>query len=178
MSAHMPSLTRIVVAALAVAIAMPAVASRALAGDPPYLKLAQALGTPTLATSSGPKDKSQLSLAFVRAGENATTWTRMTTVSIIRIPEADTEAAKRDVIVRVRKRIASLHAHVTAFDEEPVVPVSATFAFTVKAERDAGLVYSPRAGYVTVAQVTAKNGATIAPSDLAILKRVARGNRP
>ncbi len=177
MNARMFDLGRIAAAALVVAIAIPVTASRALAIDPPYLKLAQALGTPTLATSSGPKDKSQLGLVFVRAGETATKWTRMTTVSIIKIPESDTEAAKRDVIVRVRKRIASVHAHVTAFDESPIAPVSATFAFTVKAERDAGLVYSPRAGFVTVAQLIAKDG-KITSNDLAILKRVARGNRP
>ena len=44
----------------------------ALAADPPYLKLAQALGTPHLADSAGPADHSQLQLKFTPTAKRPT----------------------------------------------------------------------------------------------------------
>lgn len=154
------------------------VASPARAVEPPYLKLAQALGTPVLASSFGPKDKSMLGLTFVRRGETAKRWTKMTTVSILHVPGADTQAAVRGVILRLRTKLASVHAHVTTFEEAHAQPVTAYFAFDVKTESDAGFVYSPQAGYVTVAQLEAREGTKIDAKDIATLHRVLGGLAP
>ena len=64
----MPRLT-FLIAALALSLAwftVPAIAD----DDVPYAKLGDVLGTPKLAYSLGPKDKSQLLLKFVRDGED------------------------------------------------------------------------------------------------------------
>jgi len=69
-----------------------------LAAEPPYLKLAQELGTPHLADSAGPSDKSRLLLHFVPQGQTATNWTKMTTISILKVSQTDTDQATRTVI--------------------------------------------------------------------------------
>ncbi|GAC1524459.1 MAG: hypothetical protein NVS2B8_08310 [Vulcanimicrobiaceae bacterium] len=164
--------------ALVAALFVPSLAARSDAADPPYLKLAQALGTPKLATSFGPKDKSLLGLDFVRDGEDAQRWTKKTTVSILKVPTADTETATRGVIARVRKKLAAAGARVGTFDQSSGSPVNAYFEFTAKAQNDIGIVYSPHAGFVTVAQLETKNGGRIETSDRTALRHVAAGNLP
>ncbi len=164
---------RQVVLSLAVVLAIPASAS---AADPPYLKLAQALGTPTLAHAGGPKDKSLLGLNFVRRGETASRWTKMTTVSILRVPTADTANATRGVIARLRKNVAAVRARVGRFDESSATPATAYFEFAAKAESDAGFVYSPAPGFVTVAQLEVRGG-KIDANDAATLRHVVEGKR-
>jgi len=152
---------------LAVVAAAPVGASEA-----PYAKLARVLGTPALANSSGPADRSQLLLHFVRNGESYRNWTKMTTVSIVRVPANDTDGATRGVIDRLRKRLASTHAAVGAFDQSPIPPISGYFTFRAKGESDAGIVYSPSPGFVTIAQLGARAGARITPGDIARLRHV------
>ena len=157
---------------VAVASAVLASPSVAIAADPPYAKLAQALGTPVLASSSGPKDRSLLLLHFVGAGESYGRWTKMTTVSIVRVPESDTDGATRGVIDRLRKRLTSTHVRIGTFDQSPVAPISSYFTFRAKSESDAGIVYSPSPGYVTIAQLGARGKATITKNDIARLRHV------
>ena len=156
----------------AIAAAMTVSSAPAIAADPPYLKLAQAFGTPNLANSTGPKDKSQLLLHFVRRGETYAHWTKMTTVSILHVGAGDSDGATRGVITRMRASLKKSGAHVHAFDENPVAPVSGYFEFYTKIEQDAGIVYSPAPGYVTVAQLGARNGAKIAAADRATFKHI------
>ncbi len=167
---------------VAFAVALAALSlSRALpvdAADPPYLKLAQALGTPKLVSSVGARDKSQLGLTFVRANESLGHWTKMTTVSILKVPEADTESAKLGVIARLHAKIQSLGARVKRFDVTKAAPANAYFAYAAKSDTDAGFVYSPQAGYVTVAQLQTKPGASISARDVTALQNVARGLLP
>jgi len=135
-------------ALVALAVGAPADAAQA-----PYRKLAQVLGTPELANSIGPKDRSQLLLHFVRKGETYARWTKMTTVSIVRVPSNDTDGATRGVIARLRARLRATHVSLGTFDQSPIPPVSGYFTFRAKDESDAGIVYSPSPGFVTVAQL-------------------------
>ena len=144
----------------------------AAAGQPPYLKLAQALGTPSLANSRGTKDRSQFLLHFVRTGESYARWTKMTTVSIVRVSPGDTDGAARGIIERLRTRLTATHAKITTFDQSPVEPVSAYFAFRATDESDSGIVYSPSPGYVTVAQLGVRGRQTITATDIARLRGV------
>jgi len=157
---------RIILLALAFALtAIPAAAN-----EPPYLRLAQNLGTPHLADSAGASDKSTLLLHFVADGEDATNWTRMTTVSILKVPAGDTETALRGVIGRLRDELTARHATVEVFDESPLAPVTCFFEFTAGGEADRGVVYSPDPGFVTVAQLALKTGTALGPGDLKTLK--------
>jgi hypothetical protein len=151
-------------------LALVLTAAPAIAGDPPYLRLAQILGTPHLADSAGPSDKSTLLLHFVADGEDATNWTRMTTVSILKVPAGDTEAAVRGVIGRLRDALVARHAAIEVFDERPLAPVTCFFEFTAGGEADRGVVYSPDPGFVTVAQLALKTGTALGPGDLKTLK--------
>jgi hypothetical protein len=157
-----------------VAIATLALRAPAGAVEPPYLKLARALGTPDLANASGPKDHSQMLLHFVRGGESYARWTKMTTVSIVRVPPGDNDGATRGVIARLRARLSAAHANIQSFDQSPIAPVSGYFAFRAKNESDAGIVYSPSPGYVTVAQLGVRGAQAISKSDIARLKSVIR----
>jgi hypothetical protein len=144
----------------------------ALAAEPPYLKLAQELGTPHLADSAGPRDKSRLLLHFVPEGENATTWTKMTTVSILKVRQADTDQATRSVIVHLRDALKQRHATIETFDESPLPPVTCFFEFRTGDEMDKGIVYSPDPEFVTVVQLAAKVAETFSPDDVKALKAV------
>jgi hypothetical protein len=131
-------------------------ATPVLAGDPPYLKLAQALGTPALADSARENAKAPLLLHFVPRGQNAEDWKKMTTVSILKVPETDTDQAARGVIVRLHDTLKAHHAKIVAFDESALPPATCYFEFSVAGEKGAGIVYSPDPGFVTVAQVSVK----------------------
>ncbi len=153
-------------------LALFALRAPAIAAVAPYAKLANALGTSNLANSSGPKDRSQLLLHFVRRGETYERWTKMTTVSIVRVPAGDTNGATRAIILRLRARLSATHAHVTSFDQSPITPVSGYFAFRAAHESDAGIVYSPSPGYVTVAQLGVRGSQAISKIDIAQLRSV------
>lgn len=153
------------------------IASSANAGEPPYLKLAEALGTPKLAQSSGPKDKSLLALNFVRPGETMQRWTKMTTVSIAKVPEETTAAATRGVIARVRTKLGLLHAKIAAFETSPGAPPSAYFEFAANGEKDSGIAYSPHPGFVTVVQLEAHKGGAISAIDIAGLRHIVGKDR-
>ena len=153
------------------------VVAAANAGEPPYLKLAEALGTPKLAQSSGPKDKSLLALNFVRPGETMERWTKMTTVSIVKVPEGKTDAATRGVIARVRTKLANLHAKIATFETSSAAPTSAYFEFAANRERDIGIAYSPHSGFVTVVQVEAHKGGAISAIDIAGLRHIVGKDR-
>jgi hypothetical protein len=154
------------------ALSFAVLASPALANDPPYLKLAEALGTPHLAESTGPADKSRMLLHFVKDGEDGKNWTKMTTVSIIKVPETDTQGAARGVIVELRDELKENKAKIATFDETPLAPVTCFFEFSADGEDQKGIVYSPSPGFVTVAQVGVKDGATIDPKDVEFLKKI------
>jgi hypothetical protein len=157
-----------------VALATLATAAPALAVDPPYLKLAQALGTPHLADSIGPADHSYLQLKFTPNGETADKFTKLVTISILKVPTTreDTEAAARGVIVRLRDGVKERKAEIQTFDESPIAPVTLFYEFSGDGDVSKGIVYSPRVGYVTAAQVDVKNGGTISGSDVAELKNI------
>jgi hypothetical protein len=157
-----------------VALATLATAAPALAVDPPYLKLAQALGTPHLVDSIGPSDHSYLQLKFTPNGETADKFTKLVTISILKVPTTreDTEAAARGVIVRLRDGVKERKANIQTFDESPIAPVTLFYEFSGDGDVSKGIVYSPRVGYVTAAQVDVKNGGTISGSDVAELKNI------
>jgi len=141
------------------------------AEDVPYAKLGDVLGTPKLAFSLGPKDKSQLLLKFVPAGQDDKVWTKMTTVSILQVQEKDTETASRGVIAKLRDELSTRHAKIISFNEsDAALPATCYFEFTADGETQKGIVYSPTPGFVTVAQISAKSARTIAPHDIAVLK--------
>jgi hypothetical protein len=144
----------------------------ALAGDPPYLKLAQELGTPQLANSVGPSDHSYLQLKFVPDGESGDRYTKLVTISILKVAptEAETGAAARGVIVRLRDAIRERKATIESFDESPLAPVTLFYAFSGDGVVSKGVVYAPTMGYVTAAQIDARNGGTVSPADVAKLK--------
>ena len=163
-----PALVITTAAALAVA------AAPARAADPPYLKLAQALGTPHLAESTGPKDHSSLQLKFTPDGESADKFTKLTTISILKVDPtpADTESAARGVIVRLRDAVKSRKADVKTFDESPLPPVTLFYEFSGDGDTSKGVVYTPSYGFVAAIQLDVKNGGTIRPADVATLKSV------
>jgi len=151
-----------------------ATATPALAADPPYLKLAEALGAPHLADSIGPADHSYLQLKFTPNGETADKFTKLVTISILKVPTTreDTEAAARGVIVRLRDGVKERKANIQTFDESPIAPVTLFYEFSGEGDVSKGIVYSPRVGYVTAAQVDVKNGGAISSSDVAELKNI------
>ena len=159
------------------ASALGGVASAANAGEPPYLKLAEALGTPKLAQSTGPRDKSLLGLNFVRPGESMERWTKMTTVSIVKVPQETTDAATRGVIARLRAKLGLLHAKIATFETSPGTPTSAYFEFAAKNENDIGIAYSPHPGFVTVVQVEARKAGEISAIDIAGLRHIVGKDR-
>lgn len=143
------------------------------ANDPPYLKLAQELGTPHLAFSEGPADKSYLQLKFTPDGETAANWTKMTTVSIVKVPvKSDTGPTTRGVIRTLRDALKERKVHILVFDESPLSPATCYFSFEEEGQEQKGIVYSPAAGYVTTAQVGAQNGGTITDADVKTLKAI------
>ncbi len=142
------------------------------AAEVPYAKLADVLGTPKLAYSLGPKDKSRLLLEFVPDGQDQKSWTKMTTVSILKVPEKDTDTAVRGVISKLRDVLKANHAKVAAFDENTAAPVTCYFEYTVAGATQKGIVYGPAAGFVTVAQVGAKSAARISQHDVLVLKSI------
>ncbi len=143
-----------------------------LAAEPPYLKLAQELGTPHLADSAGPSDKSRLLLHFVPQGQTATNWTKMTTISILKVSQTDTDQATRTVIRDFRDALKPRHATIETFDESPLTPVTCFFEFRTDDEMDKGIIYSPDPGFVTVAQVAVKTPQTFGSDDAKALKAV------
>jgi hypothetical protein len=160
--------------AVALVLAFAVVPGRAVAGDPPYLKLAQALGTPHLADSTGPADKSYLQLKFVPDGESAEKFTKLVTISILKVPatRAATETAARGVIVRLRDGLKDRRADIQTFDESPIAPVTLFYEFSGDGDVAKGVVYCPMAGFVTAAQIDAKNGGKVTDDDVAILKKL------
>jgi hypothetical protein len=168
---------RLSVLASAIAFALPLAlacawfAAPAAAEDVPYAQLGTVLGTPKLVYSLGPKDKSQLLLKFVPAGQDDKSWTKMTTVSILKVQQKDTETAGRGVIAKLRDELSTRHAKIFSFDEsDAALPASCYFAFAADGENQKGIVYSPSPGFVTVAQVGAKSAHVIATRDILVLK--------
>lgn len=158
--------------ALAPTLALLAFGSGASAAEPPYLRLAQALGTPDLTSSEGPADKSQLQLHFAKSGESKDNWTKLTTVSIVKVPTSDTDKATLGVISTFHKTLESRHVHVDRFDAASAKPYTCYFEYHVGGERDKGIAYSPHAGFVTIAQVAEQKGGTITGDDVKTLLTV------
>jgi hypothetical protein len=142
------------------------------AAEPPYLKLAQALGTPDLIASTGAPDKSQLELKFSKEGETLDNWTKLTTVSIIKVPIPETQDSTLAVIASLRDTLNARHVHVDRFDAASDKPYTCFFEYHVGSERDKGIAYSPHSGFVTIAQVAEKLDDTITSDDVEKLKEV------
>jgi len=147
-------------------------ATPALAADPPYLKLAQALGTPHLADSTSAADKSALLLHFVPLGQNGKVWKKMTTVSILKVPQTDTEQATRGVILRLNDALKGRHVKIAAFDQSALPPATCYFEYTADDEKGAGIVYSPDPGFITVAQISVKHDSSIERADIGMLRAI------
>jgi hypothetical protein len=146
-------------------------AAPALATEAPYAKLGVILGTPKLAYSFGPKDKSQLLLKFVPTGQDDKAWTKMTTVSILKIPAKDTEVAGRGVITKLHDELKKRQVKIESFEvSPPASPATCYFEYSGEGEHQKGVIYSPTPGFVTVAQVGAKSTKSITPHDIAVLK--------
>ena len=94
----------------------------------------------------------------------------MTTVSIVKVPPAETDSAARGVITRLQAQLKSRHATVRAFDRSLLPPITCYFEFTAAGDTEKGVVYSPDPGFVTVAQIGAKNGVQVSASDVKRLK--------
>ncbi len=157
---------------IASTVAVLAVATAASAAEPPYLKLAQALGTPNLTSSTGEPDKSQLELHFARDGESASKWTKQTIVSIVKVPAADTDQSTLGVIKTFNDTLTTRHVHVDRFDTSGAAPYTCYFEYHIGSERDKGIAYSPHAGFVTIARVAEKLTDTITDDDVKTLKAV------
>ncbi len=143
----------------------------------PYEKLAADLGTPNLIASAGPADKSLLKLRFVGAGQSATSWVKMTSISIAKVKPADTLAAARAIIARFKARLESQkHLKVTTFSQSKSGVSNAFFAFvTSDGIADQGIAYSPAEGFVSVIQVAYRHGYAHRASDRALLAAVMAG---
>jgi hypothetical protein len=143
----------------------------------PYAKLAADLGTPNLIASAGPADKSLLKLRFVGAGQSASSWVKMTSISIAKVKPADTPAAARAIIARFKARLASQkHLKVTTFSQGKSGVSDAFFAFvTSDGIADQGIAYSPAEGFVSVIQIAYRHGYAHRASDRALLAAVMAG---
>ncbi len=146
------------------------IAGATAAAPPPYLKLAQLLGTPKLAYAAQPGDKSRLLLEFVRPGDSTTHWSKMTTVSIAVVSKPETQTATYGIIDRFRRNLLHRRIRIETFDLTPVKPYSVFFAFTAAGERDQGIAYSPASGFVTIAQVAERRHGAISNNDVKVLK--------
>ena len=153
-------------------VALLAFGTSVSAAEPPYLKLAQALGTPDLASSKGAADKSQLQLRFGKDGESQKAWTKMTTVSIVKVPSDETDSATLGVITTFHDTLKSRHVHVDRFDAASGAPYTCYFEYHVGGETDKGIAYSPHAGFVTIAQVAVKADGAITSDDVKTLLTV------
>jgi hypothetical protein len=143
----------------------------------PYAKLAADLGTPTLLSSAGPADKSLLRLRFVGAGESASNWVKMTSISIAKVKPADTLVAARTIIKKFKARLAAQkHAKTTEFIEGQNLASNAYFTFvTSDGIADQGIAYSPAEGFVSVIEVAYRHGFVHRASDRALLRTVMNG---
>jgi hypothetical protein len=150
---------------IASAATLLAFGTAASAAEPPYIKLARALGTPDLVSSVGPQDKSAL-------GENADKWTKQTIVNIVKVPATDTPRSTLGVIKTFHDTLTSRHVHVDRFDTSDAAPYTCYFEYHFGTERDKGVAYSPHAGFVTIAQVSEKLDDTITDDDIKTLKSV------
>jgi hypothetical protein len=169
-SANASPMRKVIAATIALLVSGGPIAAGA--ADAPYLKLAQALGTPDLASSIGPEDKSDLEVKFAKAGETATAWTKLTTVSIVKVPAEDTGEATLGVISTFHDTLVARHVHVDRFDTSSAKPYTCYFEFHLGTERDKGIAYSPQPGYVTIAQVAEKLDTTITSDDVKVLKSI------
>lgn len=161
-------------AAVFVAFATPVVCRAASSGhEPPYQKLATALGTPVLARSFGTKSKSELLLDFVPSGESYGRWNKMTSVSIAKVQPGETDLAMDSIVAKFKAALATKHAHVLTFDRRTTKPASTYFSFTAGGQSDEGIAYSPASGYVSVIQIARKPGVARDANDGALLQRVA-----
>ncbi len=149
-----------------------ALAPSAGAAAPPDRKRAPARGTPNQAASTGPADKSALELKFARNGETPDRWTKLTTVSIVKIPGDDTSGATLGVITTFHDTLTARHVHVDRFDTAAAKPYTCYFEYHIGSERDKGIAYSPHAGFVTIAQVAEKLNDTITGDDVKTLKSI------
>lgn len=157
---------------LASAAALLTFGTAASAAEPPYIKLARALGTPELVSSVGPQDKSGLELHFAKTGESADKWTKQTTVNIVKVPASETDRSTLGVISTFHDTLTSRHVHVDRFETSDGVPYTCYFEYHFGTERDKGVAYSPHAGFVTIAQVSEKLDDTITDDDIKTLKTV------
>lgn len=163
----MTVLRSIATLALIMACALPAGAA-----DVPYAKLAEALGVPTLVDSAGTANKSQLHLVFVRAGESKSAWTKRLTVDIAKSDPGDTRRSTRDAIARFRHELNARHVRVDRFELSSGDPQTAYYEIHLGKERDRGIAYSPRAGFITFAQLAQLERTTITGDDVAFLRHV------
>ncbi len=159
------------VAALAVALAVPVAA--VAANTPPYQPLADMLGVPALIGSIGPKDKTQLQLKFAKEGQTEADWTKLLTIDIAEVPADETADSTYSIIETYKAGLSTRHVHVDTFDTSPLRPYATYFEFHVGTERDRGVIYSPRAGFVTIAQLAEKTDDTISSADVKRLKELA-----
>jgi hypothetical protein len=140
----------------------------------PYAKLAADLGTPNLVASAGPADKSLLKLRFVGAGQSASAWVKMTSISIAKVKPADTVVATRAIIAKYKARLESQkHLKVTTFSQGTGGASNAFFAFvTSDGIADQGIAYSPAEGFVSVIEIAYRHGYAHRASDRALLAAV------
>ena len=158
--------------ALALAAFILASLGTASAADAPYAKLANELGVPNLADSTGPSDKSQLQLRFVKTGETKDEWTKQLTVDIAKVDPNDTDGSTYAAIEQFQHELNVRHVHVDIFDVSPLKPYTAYYEFHVGTETDRGVAYSPSTGFVAFAQLAEKQTTTVTPDDIKTLKAV------
>jgi len=162
---------------LAALLAVLLTGTPSFAGPPPYLKLAEAVGTPHLADSEGPADKSRLVLKFVPAGQSVKDWKKMTTVSILKLPpndvnDAATQSALRGVIRTLKDDLKVRKVKIETFDESPLEPATCYFEYSDLGETQKGVVYSPERGFITIAQIGSKDGGDISDGDVDLLRHI------
>lgn len=154
-----------------------AVAALALAAQPtraeelgPMQRLARDLGTPKLGYTARNDAHTNSLLEFVRSSETVDTWTKMYTVVATSVAEDRTAAETKATIERLRRTLSKKHVRIGAYDVRDQAPPVAYFKYTVEDEVDVGVVFSPIPGVVTIQQVAARHGGTIAPHDIKLIQ--------
>jgi hypothetical protein len=146
-------------------------AAAARAGQPgPMERVASDLGTPKIGYTARDDSHTHSMIEFVRSDETVNNWTKLFTVVAARVDVDRMQAETRATIARIRALLARDHAKVTAFDVRDNAPPVAYFNYTLGAEIDVGVIFSPIPGVVTTQEVAAHHPGVITAKDIRRIK--------
>jgi hypothetical protein len=142
----------------------------AAASGNPMLALANELGTPKLGYSTHDANRSHSMFEFIPTGETVDRWTKMFTVVAASVAVDRTASETAAMIARIRGLLAKRHATFDAYDVRKAAPPVAYFKYVIDGEIDAGVIFSPAPGIVTVQQVAAHRAGVITAGDVKRIK--------